>query len=160
MNRNDNYNQQQYTNNFVRSKGFRYYIGLLSCFAVFINNFAAAGPAITIADQTATFFGPPGPEFLSNVGKVSYFFTATALMEGVGILFWMPIIVKYGRRPVYIICYGAYTACNIWAGVAKSYGSELAARIFVGLFSSAGLAVAPLTIADLFFLHERGAIMA
>lgn len=81
-------------------------------------------------------------------------------MDGVGILFWMPIIVKYGRRPVYIFCYGTYTACNIWAGVAKSYRSELAARILVGFFSSAGLAVAPLTIADLFFLHERGAIMA
>lgn len=81
-------------------------------------------------------------------------------MEGVGILFWMPIIVKYGRRPVYIGCYGAYCACCAWAGVAKSYGSELAARIFLGFFSSAGLSVAPLTIADLFFLHERGAIMA
>jgi len=133
---------------------------LLSCFAVFINNFAAAGPAISIALQTEDFVGPPGPDFLSNVGKVSYFFTGTALVDGIGILFWMPIIVKYGRRPVYIISYGAYAACNIWAGVAKTYGSELTARIMIGFFSAAGLAVAPLTITDLFFLHERGAVMA
>lgn len=72
----------------------------------------------------------------------------------------MPIIVKYGRRPAYLISFTLYTATAIWSGVSKSYGSELAARIVMGLAAGSGECVAPLTIADTFFLHERGTIMA
>lgn len=81
-------------------------------------------------------------------------------MQGMSNLLWMPIIVKYGRRPAYLISFTLYTATAIWSGVSKSYGSELAARIVMGLAAGSGECVAPLTIADTFFLHERGTIMA
>jgi len=72
----------------------------------------------------------------------------------------MPVILKYGRRPVYIIAFAGYTATAIWAGVAKGYTSELAARTIMGVFAGFGECVGPLTIADLFFLHERGFYMS
>jgi MFS family permease len=68
----------------------------------------------------------------------------------------MPLILKYGRRPLYIVSFMGYTATAIWCGVAKTYGSELAGRILLGFFSGSAECVAPLTIADIFFLHERG----
>jgi len=128
--------------------------------AVFFCNFLAAGPTVAIVEITVDFFGPPGPTFMSHIAKVAYFFTTTALMQGMSNLFWMPLILKYGRRPVYLTAFTLYTGCAIWAGVATSYSSELASRILMGLANGAGECVAPITIADIFFLHERGTVMA
>jgi MFS family permease len=141
------------------STAYRYYIAVLVCAAIFFCNFLAAGPTVAIVDVTATFFGPPGPQdpnFAKNIPRVAYFFTTTALMQGMGTLFWMPIIVKYGRRPVYVTSFLLYTVCAGWAGGATSYGSELASRIIMGMAAGAAEVMAPLTISDIFFLHERG----
>lgn len=115
---------------------------------------------MAIVETTVDYFGPPGPDFVGNIGKVAYFFTATSLLQGMSNLFWMPLVVKYGRRPVYVISFSIYTAAAIWASVATSYGSELAARIIMGIGSGTGECLGPLTISDIFFLHERGTMMA
>lgn len=43
-------------------------------------------------------------------------------------------------------------------GVAKSesYAAALTCRMFMGLFASAGLCIAPAAISDMFYLHEKG----
>lgn len=81
-------------------------------------------------------------------------------MQGLGTFIWMPLIAKYGRRPVYVSSFVLYTICSVWAGASKTYGSELASRIVMGLASGAAEVLAPLTISDVFFLHERGTVMA
>lgn len=97
-----------------------------------------------------------------------------------GNLIWMPLIVKFGRRPVYLASFSLYTIAAIWSGVAKSYANELVARIVMGFAAGSGECIAPLTISDIvgspkdtisyccanhlstyqFFLHERGTVMA
>jgi MFS family permease len=72
----------------------------------------------------------------------------------------MPFINKFGRRPCYVIAFVCYTGFAAWAGAANSYASELAARILLGFVAGAGECLAPLTIADIWFLHERGSVMA
>ncbi|KAF4950880.1 hypothetical protein FSARC_13080 [Fusarium sarcochroum] len=141
------------------SKPYRVYIAVLVSCAIFFCNFLAAGPTVAIVSITESFFGPPGPEFTHQIAKIAYFFTTTALLQGMGNLIWMPLIAKYGRRPIYIISFVLYTCVSAWAGAATTYGSSLAARIFMGFASGAAECLAPLTISDLFFLHERGAIM-
>jgi MFS family permease len=144
-----------------RNYWYRVYIAVLVSFAIFFSNFLAAGPTVAIVDITMTFEGPPGPEGLGpKIAKVAYFFTTTALLQGMGNLFWMPFIVKFGRRPAYVLSFCLYTATAGWAGAATSYGSELAARILMGFASGAAECLAPLTISDIFYLHERGTIMA
>lgn len=53
-----------------------------------------------------------------------------------------------------------YLATAIWAILDHSYAGFLAARILMGFASGAAETIAPVTISDLFFLHERGSIMA
>ncbi|KAF4457086.1 hypothetical protein F53441_874 [Fusarium austroafricanum] len=142
------------------SKPYRVYIAVLVSFAIFFSNFLAAGPSVAIVEITETYFGPAGPDIDEKVAQAAYLFTTTALLQGMSNLIWMPIILKYGRRPVYVTSFVLYTACSAWAGGAASYGSALAARILMGFASGAAECLAPLTISDLFFLHERGAIMA
>ncbi|KAF5656720.1 major facilitator superfamily transporter [Fusarium heterosporum] len=142
------------------SKTYRVYIAILVSCAIFFSNFLAAGPTVAIVSITESFFGPPGPEFSSQIAKIAYFFTTTSLLQGMGNLIWMPLIAKYGRRPIYIISFTLYTGFSIWAGAAITYSSSLIARICMGFASGAAECLAPLTISDLFFLHERGSIMA
>lgn len=95
----------------------------------------------------------------SAVAKTSYFFSGVAFLHGMSNLFYMPLIIKYGRRPVYFVSTLFYGSCLLWAGLAKSYPSELAARLLLGFAGGAADCLAPLTITDVFFLHERGLIM-
>jgi MFS family permease len=128
---------------------------------MFMCNFLAAGPTIAMV-QTAKEFNPNWKEtgIVSAVSRTAYFFTTTALLQGTGNLVWMPLVNKYGRRPIYLASYALYLACAIWTAFTYSYASFLAARILMGFSSGAAETMAPLSIADIFFLHERGTIMA
>ncbi|KAG9570652.1 MFS transporter, partial [Aureobasidium melanogenum] len=143
-------------------KGFRVYLAILTCLAMFMCNFLAAGATVAIVQITIDFTGvlPTSSGFPAAIAKIAYFFTTTALLQGLGNLFWMPLILKYGRRPMYLISFLGYFATILWAGLTKSYASELAARIVMGFFAGSGECIAPLTISDLFFLHERGFYMS
>lgn len=132
------------------------------CLAIFMCNFLAAGPSVAIVDITYDFTGatPADPGFTAAVSKVSYGFTAAALLQGCSNWWWMPLILKFGRRPLYIFSFAGYFAVILWAGFAKTWSSVLAARIFLGALTGTAEAMAPLTMSDLFFLHERGRYMA
>ena len=76
-------------------------------------NFLAAGPTIAIISTTKDFFKGADPAsdidyYIDSIFKVSYFFTTTSLMQGLGNFLWVPIGNKYGRRPAYILSYAIY----------------------------------------------------
>ncbi len=125
-----------------------------------MGTFFSAGPSVAILDMTETFFGKPGPHLLHQISRTAYFITTASLMQGMGNLIWMPLILKYGRRPVCVLAFTMYTATLVWLAVAKTYASELVARILFGFASGVGECLAPLVIADIYFVHQRGAIMA
>ncbi|KAG8165283.1 hypothetical protein KVR01_005558 [Diaporthe batatas] len=140
-------------------------IAVLVCVAILMCNFLAAGPTVTIVNTTVDFFpaSPPTVDpagFSANISKIAYFFSTTALLQGTGNFIWVPLANKYGRRPVYVASYTLYLATAIWAILDHSYGGFLAARILMGFASGAAETIAPVTISDLFFLHQRGTIMA
>ncbi|KAK7745338.1 hypothetical protein SLS53_002834 [Cytospora paraplurivora] len=140
-------------------------IAVIICLAILWCNFLAAGPTVAIVSTTMSFFPESSPTadpagFSANVSKTAFFFTTTALLQGTGNFIWVPLANKYGRRPVYIISYCIYLACTIWAIFDNTYAGFLASRIIMGIGSGAAETIAPITIADVFFLHERGAIMA
>ncbi|KAI3550562.1 hypothetical protein CSPX01_01612 [Colletotrichum filicis] len=137
----------------------KYYIFSLTCFGIFFAHAVIVGPAVALELITLEFFGP-GPDTVpNNIAKASYLQTGCSLMIGAGNLIWVPLAIKYGRRPVYIASYLLLTASCIWSGAAASFGSALVGRLFLGFACAAAEIVAPLTITDLFFLHQRGRAM-
>src|ERR1700759_240548 len=97
--------------------------------------FLSAGPTIAIVDTAIDFF----PDSIKNnslmtsaIPKTAYFFTTSALLQGTGNIFWVPMANKWGRRPVYILSYLIYVATSVWLIFDKSYGGFLAARILLG----------------------------
>lgn len=157
-----------------RSKPFKVYLMLLTCLILILANFLAVGPSVTIIETTIDLLHatPPIPSvpqtlapasiaaFTSAVTKMSYVFSGMALMQGFSNLIWMPLIVKYGRRPVYIFSWLGYTIFAVVASRAYNWSILLGSRIVLGFFPGTAECMAPLTIADLTFLHQRGVMMA
>ena len=75
-------------------------------------------------------------------------------------MIWMPLINEYGRRHIYLASYTLYPARATWTALTYSYTSFPAARILMGFSSGTAETMAPLSIANIFFLHEIGTIMA
>ncbi|PHH90807.1 hypothetical protein CDD83_2606 [Cordyceps sp. RAO-2017] len=141
----------------------KYYIAALLCLAMAMCNFLAAGPTIAIVQTALDFFPGAAADhslMTSAIPKVAFFFTTTSLLQGTGNLVWVPVANKWGRRPVYILSYLIYLATSVWLIFDRSYAGSLAARVLMGFGAGAAETVAPMSIADMFFLHERGAIMS
>jgi MFS family permease len=134
---------------------------MISCAAIFMAQFLAAGPSADMQGIVYDLFGvlPTDLGWSIALAKTAYLFSATAFVQGMSNLIYMPLIVKYGRRPIYILSFLLYGGFSLWAGLAKDYPSALAARLLLGFAGGSAECVAPLTIADTFFLHERGLIM-
>jgi MFS family permease len=144
-----------------RSRSYRIYLPVISCASIFLAQFLAAGPSVDMTRMIQDLFGiaPTDPKFSFALSKMSYVFSGTAFAQGMSNLVYMPLIIKYGRRPVYIFSFIVYGGCSLWAGLAKDYPSELAAWLVLGFAGGSAECLALLTIADIFFLHERGLIM-
>lgn len=147
----------------ARPKWQKRYTAAVLCAALTMCNFLAAGPTIAIV-QTAHDFFPDAVAsrtlMASAVARVAYLFTTTSLLQGTGSLVWVPLANKWGRRPVYVASYLLYFATAVWLVFEQTYAGFLAGRILMGLGAGAAETVAPMSIADMFFLHERGAIMS
>ncbi|GAP83480.1 putative MFS transporter [Rosellinia necatrix] len=140
------------------SQAYKYYIATLVCLAMLVCNFLAAGPTIAIVETALDFFPEDHPS--RSVPRIAYFFTSTALVQGTGNFLWVPLTNKFGRRPVYLLSYAIYLAASVWLVFEKRFAGFLVGRIVLGFGSGAAETLAPITIADVFFLHERGTIMA
>ncbi|KAI0911782.1 major facilitator superfamily domain-containing protein [Ustulina deusta] len=140
------------------TQAYKFYIATVVCLGMLVCNFLAAGPTIAIVATATDFF--PDFDTDDSVSRVAYFFTSTALAQGTSNYVWVPLANKFGRRPVYIISYAIYLAAAVWLIFERHFAGFLIGRILLGFGSGAAEALAPMTIADIFFLHERGTIMA
>ena len=90
-------------------------MAMLICTAMFMCNFLAAGPTISILETAIDFFPTAGPSGMADaIAKTAYFFTTTALLQGTGNIFWMPLVNKYGRRPIYLASFSLYLGTAFW----------------------------------------------
>ncbi|KAH8897205.1 MFS transporter-like protein [Thozetella sp. PMI_491] len=66
------------------------------------------------------------------------------------------LAVKIGKRPIYIATSAGLVASCFWAAEAKSFASLAAARAVQGFCMAPMEALVPASIADIWFVHERG----
>lgn len=66
------------------------------------------------------------------------------------------LAVKIGKRPVYIVTSILLMVSCFWAAESKSFGSLAAARAVQGFAMAPMEALVPASIADIWFVHERG----
>lgn len=94
-----------------------------------------------------------------TVVEASYQTTIAIVFAGVAPLIWSPIANVYGRRPIFVFVTAIGVAAHAAAGASKSWSGILASRAFVGIGTSAGMGIGAATVADMYFMHERGRYM-
>ncbi|KAK9453590.1 major facilitator superfamily domain-containing protein [Dipodascopsis uninucleata] len=94
-------------------------------------------------------------------------FTSVALLTGyhmlaaaIAAIFLTAFSRKFGKRPVYLFALVMQVAGNLWGGLATSYSSLLGARILQGIAIAPFETIINSSVADLYFVHERGTRVA
>ncbi|KAI1091190.1 putative MFS transporter [Rostrohypoxylon terebratum] len=95
-------------------------------------------------------------EFGVSPTKASELVSYPNLAFGFGSLIFVPMYLKYGRRPVMLFSLVTFAAGLIGASRCTTYDGLLAARIVHGFGSCVCEALPVQLVNDIFFLHERG----
>ncbi|KAL2858566.1 major facilitator superfamily domain-containing protein [Aspergillus pseudoustus] len=95
--------------------------------------------------------------FDADLAAVVKFTGVCILVLGFSNFFWIPIQTTFGRRPVLIFSTLICVVSNVWRATAKSYGSYMGACVLNGFGAGPAETSQPEIIADILFLHERGA---
>lgn len=78
----------------------------------------------------------------------------------VGCIFIIPLSKKYGRRSTYLISTVIMAAVTWWAAYMQTKAELFITQLFHGLAGAANEAIVQMTIADMFFIHQRGTMNA
>jgi MFS family permease len=94
-------------------------------------------------------------------------------MYGMINLVWVPSTLKFGRRPAWLLAFTIWTVSYVslsenWmlmgsmalCSVAKTYPQLLAFSIVASIGSGICETISVIAIDDIFFLHERGTVLA
>lgn len=78
----------------------------------------------------------------------------------IGCIFFVPLVHKYGRRPMYIFSTALQLASVIWFAQAHTRGDLIGSNLISGLGGAISETIVQMTIADLFFVHHHAAMNA
>lgn len=73
----------------------------------------------------------------------------------IGCFFFIPLVHKYGRRPMYLFSTALQLASCIWQAQTFSVGSFIGANLISGLGGAISEVIAQITVADMFFVHQH-----
>ncbi|KAK4542452.1 hypothetical protein LTR36_006704 [Oleoguttula mirabilis] len=82
------------------------------------------------------------------------------LAFGWGCLFWQPLALQYGKRPVYLISILATLAIQVWAPYTTSNSQWIANKVLQGFFGAPIESLCEISVTDIYFQHERGTYIA
>ncbi|KAH8878810.1 MFS general substrate transporter [Thozetella sp. PMI_491] len=72
----------------------------------------------------------------------------------VGCVLFIPLVYKYGRRPVYLTSIAVQLATAIWAARVNGVAEWYPLNVIQGLGGAISETIVQITIADLFFVHQ------
>ncbi|KAF5026916.1 hypothetical protein F66182_946 [Fusarium sp. NRRL 66182] len=88
--------------------------------------------------------------------QLNYGVAVNAAGLALGSFLFIPLARKYGSRPCYILSIGLMAAAAWWSGRMQTVGEMYVTNFLFGLAGSINETISEITIADLFFVHQRG----
>ncbi|EXL39666.1 hypothetical protein FOCG_17721 [Fusarium oxysporum f. sp. radicis-lycopersici 26381] len=88
--------------------------------------------------------------------ELNYGLAASAAGLTLGSFLFIPLASKYGSRPCYIFSTGLMAAAAWWSGRMETVWEMYITNFLSGLAGSINETISQITIADLFFVHQRG----
>jgi MFS family permease len=130
-------------------------LGVMSIHPFVVNiTSASLSSSLPIYASTPVFGFPP-----KSFSQLTYLVAVNILTLGASNIWWVPLANTYGRRPVILSSLLVLVFSSMWAGLATSFSSLLAARIFMGIGGAPADAVSPEVVGEIFYVHQRGRAM-
>ncbi|RDW67338.1 uncharacterized protein DSM5745_09204 [Aspergillus mulundensis] len=111
----------------------------------------------------AEFINAPTPTWSPMQEELGYTdevlndsYAAGCAALGVGSLVLIPFVLKFGRRPLYLICTVIQLAVSVWSAKMQTVTDLMLVNVIQCFFASLAETVVQMTIADVFFVHQRG----
>lgn len=82
------------------------------------------------------------------------------LTFGWGCLIWQPAALQFGKRPIYLASLLMSIAVTVAVPYALSPGAWMSMKVLSGLVGAPLECLGEISIADVFFSHERGSYLA
>lgn len=73
----------------------------------------------------------------------------------IGCIFFVPLVHKFGRRPLYIFSTVLQLVSCVWYAVTETKGDFIGSNLLSGLGGAISETIVQITIADLFFVHHH-----
>lgn len=86
----------------------------------------------------------------------TYAFGVNTAGLAVGCILLVPLALKFGRRPIYLVSLAVDLATAIWQAKMQTPGDLWGSNMLSGIAGAISETIAQMTIADLFFVHQRG----
>ncbi|KAF8595800.1 MFS general substrate transporter [Ceratobasidium sp. AG-I] len=134
------------------SRAFRWYLTILGGITVLNATFASSAPSGVEAQLIEKF----------QLSTTVAILTISLFVVGycVGPLFWGPLSENYGRRPIYLIGFTAYTCFQVGCALSPNTASLLIFRFLGGTFAASPLTNSGAVIADIWDADTRGKALA
>ncbi|KAL4938760.1 hypothetical protein BDV06DRAFT_214846 [Aspergillus oleicola] len=117
--------------------------------------------------MVAEFINAPTPTWSPMQDELGYTdeilndsYAAGCAALGVGSLVLIPFVLKFGRRPIYLLCTIVQFGVSIWSAKMTTVADLMLINVIQCFFASLAESIVQMTIADVFFVHQRGRINA
>ncbi|VVT49753.1 uncharacterized protein SAPINGB_P002426 [Magnusiomyces paraingens] len=128
----------------------------LAMFCMVVYTFATGVPTAAIYSVLTPVSEQTGLSLSTLNEGTGYMF----LFLGLGCLFWQPLAMQFGKRPVYLFSTFATTLIIIWGPYTTGNGTWIAGKILQGFFSAPIESLCEASVADVWFEHDRGRWMS
>lgn len=121
----------------------------LACFYTFV--------IYVVIDIATVVYGQVKDELGFSFQQLNQSFALSDAGIAVGGIFFIPFALCFGRRPVYLLSIAVLVGTTIWQARMQTLGDLYGFNLVCGLAGSVGEIICAMTIADLFFVSQRGA---
>lgn len=112
--------------------------------------------AFTATCVSTVFWTPQQEELGWTLEELNNAYALSVAGLGLGCPLMIPFAEKFGKRPVYIVSSAIALACAAWMSKMRSVGELYAVMLIQGMATSVTETIIQMTVADLYFLHQRG----
>ncbi|KAI1610876.1 serine/threonine kinase 16 [Exophiala viscosa] len=105
-------------------------------------------------------WGPMNEELGYSYEILNDSYAAGCAALALGSLILIPFALKFGRRPLYLFSTVLQFALSIWSAKMQTVADLMLINILQCLFGSLAEAIVQMTVADVFFVHQRGRMNA
>lgn len=105
-------------------------------------------------------WGPMNKELGFSYEILNDSYAAGCAALGIGSLVLIPFALKFGRRPLYLFSTVLQFGLSIWSAKMQSVADLMLINVLQCFFGSLAEVIVQMTIADVFFVHERGRMNA